>query len=139
MNDLILGPLTKNVKLNGFDGSVSSRPEAITFTVVPDSDSLESTLAVARQFISQLHHYEALAKAKAAEFLLDECNGYRDSGHESPIERDDFISKLTLDSLVFRGATNVSVFFNDNDLFWGHTVIVECFDGQTFSHATLFG
>ena len=137
MKDPVLGILKKNVELDGFDASVRYGRKAIKVLVTPEDLPIDKTLELARRFVAELAHYEALAKERAVD-LLKECNeGYRDG--KPQLRKEQFKATLELESLTFSGAEDVEFYFKDNDLFWGHSVIVQSFDGRSFTHATLFG
>ena len=45
---------------------------------------------------------------------------------------------LSLQSFLFY-SEDVEVFFNDNDMFFGHSLIASDFDGENFNYAQMFG
>ena len=50
------------------------------------------------------------------------------------------MSRLKLKSVCFLGATGCDLLFDDDGMFWGHSVVVSTFDAaETWSHVELFG
>ena len=45
---------------------------------------------------------------------------------------------LSLQSLLFY-SEDVEVFFDDNDMFFGHSLIASDFDGENFNYSQMFG
>ena len=88
-----------------------------------------------------------LPKAKeciAEEFLELYNDNWRfgDDDENDPdkpeLTKEEFMEALTLQSFLFYGE-DVEVFFDDNDMFLGHSLIASEFDGENFNYAQMFG
>ena len=88
-----------------------------------------------------------LPKAKeciAEEFLELYNDNWRfgDDDENNPdkpeLTKEEFMEALTLQSFLFYGE-DVEVFFDDNDMFLGHSLIASEFDGENFNYAQMFG
>ena len=88
-----------------------------------------------------------LPKAKeciAEEFLeLYNDNGrFGDDDENDPdkpeLTKEEFMEALSLQSFLFY-SEDVEVFFDDNDMFLGHSLIASEFDGENFNDAQMFG
>ena len=88
-----------------------------------------------------------LPKAKeciAEEFLELYNDNWRfgDDDENDPdkpeLTKEEFMEALTLQSFLFY-SEEVEVFFDDNDMFLGHSLIASEFDGENFNYAQMFG
>ena len=88
-----------------------------------------------------------LPKAKeciAEEFLELYNDNWRfgDDDEDDPdkpeLTKEEFMEALSLQSFLFY-SEDVEVFFDDNDMFLGHSLIVSEFDGENFNDAQMFG
>ena len=88
-----------------------------------------------------------LPKAKeciAEEFLELYNDNWRfgDDDENDPdkpeLTKEEFMEALSLRSLLFY-SEDVEVFFDDNDMFLGHSLIASAFDGENFNDAQMFG
>ena len=88
-----------------------------------------------------------LPKAKeciAEEFLELYNDNWRfgDDDENDPdkpeLTKEQFMEALSLQSFLFY-SEDVEVFFDDNDMFLGHSLIASEFDGENFNYAQMFG
>ena len=88
-----------------------------------------------------------LPKAKeciAEEFLELYNDNWRfgDDDENDPdkpeLTKEEFMEALTLQSFLFY-SEDVEVFFDDNDMFLGHSLIASDFDGENFNYSQMFG
>ena len=88
-----------------------------------------------------------LPKAKeciAEEFLELYNDNWRfgDDDENDPdkpeLTKEEFMEALSLQSFLFY-SEDVEVFFDDNDMFLGHSLIASEFDGENFNEAQMFG
>ena len=88
-----------------------------------------------------------LPKAKeciAEEFLELYNDNWRfgDDDEDDPdkpeLTKEEFMEALSLQSFLFY-SEDVEVFFDDNDMFLGHSLIASEFDGENFNDAQMFG
>ena len=88
-----------------------------------------------------------LPKAKeciAEEFLELYNDNWRfgDDDENDPdkpeLTKEKFMEALSLQSFLFY-SEDVEVFFDDNDMFLGHSLIASEFDGENFNYAQMFG
>ena len=54
------------------------------------------------------------------------------------LTKEEFMEALSLQSFLFY-SEDVEVFFDDNDMFLGHSLIASEFDGENFNDAQMFG
>ncbi len=152
MNHEVLGEI---VRENGKSEGVAQVPyqgRTIQFNIAEDEVSYEEAIEIAASAVRQLEQLDARAKVIAAEGLTD---GYNDGWNEydevqedgsllavsnPELTREEFAAKLTLRSVNVTG-NMVDFFYDDENMFWGHWVIVTSMNGVDFSeaYAQIFG
>ena len=65
-------------------------------------------------------------------------NDDEDDPDKPELTKEEFMEALSLQSLLFY-SEDVEVFFDDNDMFLGHSLIASDFDGENFNDAQMFG
>ena len=65
-------------------------------------------------------------------------NDEEDDPDKPELTKEEFMEALSLRSLLFY-SEDVEVFFDDNDMFFGHSLIASDFDGENFNYAQMFG
>ena len=121
--------------------------------IIRDDQPLETTLNLAAEVVSHLAELDKLAKRVAARDLRE---GYNDGWNEYDEAQDDgsfkrvsnpklseaeFEAKLTLNAVNVTGDRMIDFFYDDERMFWGHSVVVNSLNGVDFSeaHADIFG
>ena len=121
--------------------------------IIRDDQPLETTLNLAAEVVSHLAELDKLAKRVAARDLRE---GYNDGWNEYDEAQDDgsfkrvsnpklseaeFEAKLKLNAVNVTGERMIDFFYDDERMFWGHSVIVNSLNGIDFSeaHAEIFG
>jgi hypothetical protein len=138
-----------------FDATVVVRygSRDIRFGLSRDDQSLEATLTLAADVVGRLAELDQRAKNVAAMDLCDTYNGgwnEYDEGQEDgsfktvtnpPLSVEEFEAKLSLQALNVTGARMLDFFYDDERMFWGHSIVVNSMHGIDLSeaHATLFG
>lgn len=123
--------------------------------MLPDDQPLEVTLSLAAQVVSGLAELDKVAKKVASRDLLalyneewnsddedeDEDGGSIEPGSNPPLSETEFESKLTLRAINVSGSKMVDLYYDDQGMFLGHSVLVSSFDGADFGKAVaeLFG
>ena len=125
----------------------------ISLGVSRDAQSLETSLALASDVVSDLPSLDKLAKQVAAKDLLQTYNngwneydevqedGTLKSVINPQLSERGFEAKLSLREVHITGEGTVDFFYDDEGMFWGHTIVVTSFDGTDFTnaHAEFFG
>ena len=150
MNHPILGVITKE---NG-DGvaSVPYGDRQIRIRIIADEIPYHATVDVAVSVVQNLNVLDSKAKHVAAADLTD---GYNSGWNEydevqedgtvkavsnPKLKPDEFAAKLTLKTVNVTG-NMIDLFYDDENLFWGHSIVVTSMDGVAFTdtHAEIFG
>jgi hypothetical protein len=132
-----------------FDGVATIRygSRDIKVGISHDDQPFETTLNLAAEVISRLSDLDKLAKRVAARDLRD---GYNDGWNEYDEAQDDgtfkrvsnpklseaeFEANLTLNAVNITGDRMIDFFYDDERMFWGHSVFVNSLNGTDFSEA----
>jgi hypothetical protein len=140
---------------NPFDAVATIRygSRDVRFGFSGDGQPLETTLKLAAEVVRRLAELDELAKRVASRDLLE---GYNDGWNEYDEAQDDgsfktvsnpklseteFEAKLTLNAVNITGNVMIEFFYDDERMFWGHSVIVNSMNGTDFSQASgeIFG
>lgn len=112
-----------------------------------DDQPLETTLKLAAEVVSRLAELDKLAKRVASRDLRE---GYNDGWNEYDEAQDDgsfktvsnpklteaeFEAKLTLTAVNVTGDAMIDFFYDDQRMFWGHSVFVNSLKGTDLSEA----
>lgn len=121
--------------------------------IIRDDQPLEATLSLAAEAVSRLAELDKLAKQVAARDLRDRYNeGWNeyDEAQEDgsfktvtnpKLSEAEFEAKLTLNAINVTGDRVIDFFYDDEKMFWGHSVFVNSLNGTDFreAHAEIFG
>jgi len=139
IEDDVLGTLKWDDNLNWFSGKFTDGRVTFEILLKPDeAGSLASALERARKVVRKKDEYVQLAKSLAAENLLDLANEWNEDD-EHRLTAEDFMSRITLESMVFAADGGISFYHNDGNIFWGHSVQL-CIDkNDHYVHADIPG
>lgn len=122
IEDDVLGTLTWDDNLNWFSGKFTDGRVTFEIFLKPDdTGSIAFALERARHVVQKRDEYIQLAKSLAAENLLDLANEWNEDD-EHPLTAEDFMLRITLESMVFAADGGLTFYHNDGDMFWGHSV-----------------
>lgn len=90
----------------------------------PDTDP-QLTLAAARKFLADAEAWRERMGDFAVEELFDDaCVWTADADEAVPLTRETFAARLTLTSVGFCEDGTFDAFFDNDDIFWGHSIEV---------------
>ena len=129
-----------------YDGTVVINGEELRVEIIlEDEGDTEKIEQQMNTFFSEIDSLSQKAKECIAEKFLELYNdNWRFSGEEEEdgdkpeLTKEQFIEALSLRSFLFY-SEDVEIFFNNNDIFLGHSFIASDFDGENFNNAQLFG
>ena len=119
----------------------------IKFGISRDDQSLETTLKLATEVVSRLAELDKLAKQVAARDLRETYNNgwneYDEAQEDGSLKtvinpqlsEAEFEAKLTLDAVNVTGDQMIGFFYDDERMFWGHSVFVKSLNGTDLSEA----
>lgn len=121
--DSVLGTLTFDRGLNRFSARLMWRGQLVEFDL-DATERLPECIAFAHTLIRDQAEWHDRSRSFAVKELLSLKNeNWLDEG-EDELVADDFRERLTLSSVTLDPDGNISFWFDDGDLFWGHCVVV---------------
>ena len=90
-----------------------------------DEGSDESCTVALEAFnkIDNFKEFEQRISAYISEHLLDLANDWLDNDDQDPITAEIFAKRITMGELAFRNDGTIEVYYDDDDIFWGHCII----------------
>ena len=129
LNDEELGELSLDKDLDMFEGGISWRGEDIDISLEVDSSSEDTwTAAVAamKQMMTDQVRWDRDMRAFAARQLTELACDWRESADEDvpEITEESFAQRIELTSIAMDPDGSFSAYFDDDDMFFGHCVVV---------------
>ena len=129
-----------------YDGTVVLNGEEFGVSIIlEDEGETEKVEQLMNTFFNEIDTLLPKAKECIANEFLDLYNDnwrFGDDDEDDPdkpeLTKEEFMEALNLRSLLFY-SEDVEVFFDDNDMFLGHSLIASDFDGEDFNDAQMFG
>ena len=129
-----------------YDGTVVINGEELSVDIIlEDEGETEKIEQQMNYFFSEIDTLSKKAKECIAEKYLDLYNDNwrfgnddEDDPDKPELTKEQFMEALSLRSLLFY-SEDIEVFFDDNDMFLGHSLIASEFDGENFNDAQMFG
>ncbi len=128
-----------------YDGTVVINGEELRVDIIlEDEGDTEKIEQQMNTFLSEIDTLSQKAKECIAEDFLDLYNdnwrfGDDEDDEDKPeLTKEQFMEALSLQSFLFY-SDDVEVFFDDNDMFLGHSLIASDFDGENFNYTEMFG
>ena len=115
--------------------------------IMRDDQLLETTLKLAAEMVSRLAELDRLAKRIAARDLRETYNNGWNEYDEAHVDGSfktvsnpqlseaEFEAKLSLNAVNVTGAQMLDFFYDDERMFWGHSVVVNSLNGIDLSEA----
>lgn len=129
LNDEELGELSLDKDYDTFEGVILWRDEDIDISLEVDSSSEDTWTAAVRAMKAMLAEQDAWdwdMRAFAARELTELACEWRESADEEvpEITEESFAQRLDLTSIAMDPDASFSAYFDDDDIFFGHCVVV---------------
>ena len=129
LNDEELGELSLDKDYDTFEGVISWRDEDIDISLEVDSSSEDTWTAAVRamkQMAADQDAWDRDMRAFAARELTELAREWRESADEEvpEITEESFAQRLDLTSIAMDADGSFSAYFEDDDMFFGHCVVV---------------
>lgn len=112
----------------------------VRLSIGPDQNGgVDNASNVAKELVGRWHQHASSAKRYAAEQLLRLKNETWLQPGQKPVSRDAFMRALRLDAIDVFSEGSAVLYFDDGDMFWGHTIMVDRDDSGRFESAELAG
>ena len=129
-----------------YEGMVVLNGEELGVSIILEDESeTEKIEQLMNTLFSGIDTLLPKAKECIAEKFLELYNDnwrFGDDDENDPdkpeLTKEEFMEALSLQSFLFY-SEDVEVFFDDNDMFLGHSLIASEFDGENFNDAEMFG
>ena len=129
-----------------YDGTVVVGGKELGVSIIlEDEGETEKVEQLMSTFFNEIDTLLPKAKECIANEFLDLYNDnwrFGDDDEDDPdkpeLTKEEFMEALSLRSLLFY-SEDVEVFFDDNDMFLGHSLIASDFDGENFNYSQMFG
>lgn len=128
----LLGKLVLNKEFNWYEGTGDWCGERIPFQLeIEEEDQVEEGLKLLEQFFGMAKEWDERMRKAAAEKLTDLANDWKDDDEEMDgtpdITEEDFAERIAICSIYFNAEGYFTADYDDDDMFWGHSV---CVDGN---------
>lgn len=128
IEDNILGELIYNKTVNSFEGRILWLDKNIDISLDVDKDN-KSGITKARKAIKEMFgdskRWDTDMRTFAAVKLTDLARDWCESEEEAAkITEESFAKRITIESISMTSGGSFSAYFNDNDIFVGHCIIV---------------
>ena len=148
-----LGELTPNGDSGDHTATIPYGSRYIKVRIIPDDQALETTLNLAAGVMGRLQELDEAAKQVAVRDLCGTYNGGWNEYDEAQadgtfrsvtnpkLSQAEFEKKLSLNAINVTGDEMIDFFYDDENMFWGHSVVVTSLRGADLSdaRAELFG
>lgn len=127
INSEVLGKLILNKDLNYFGTTVDWCGKNVGFSI---NDNIDENLSVAEELYRNRHEWDRKAREFASKYLTDNANDWKYSEVENEedfveITEKEFAERLEINDISLYNDGNFTIYYADDDMFWGHSVIVD--------------
>ena len=131
ITDEFLGELT--VDGEDIEGEVEINGEKIYFGIsvddINDKETVERLISDFKEFIADFDKWDKRIREFSAEKLTDNANDWLQDSLEDDeefveITEEKFAERMVLNSIGF-DENGFEVFYDDDDMFWGHSILVD--------------
>jgi len=142
-----LGTFTLDRSFSWFERCIdlcNGKSEIYLETDTDDGDTAEKSLAVFSKICGKLDEFERNIRFAAADELLENANDWaadscEDGEDPEEITRESFAERIGIESISIDPDGEITVFYDDDDMFWGHSIVVTADAAGNVSDATLMG
>lgn len=121
----IFGTLKYDAKMEWYVGSFNFNNNPIDICVPAEDDNcFQACLLQLERIYNQLENIDKSAKEFAVKELLEEKNGEWLADGESKISEEEFISRISLESIIIGNGQSSEFFYDDDGLFFDHAVLL---------------
>jgi hypothetical protein len=153
MQHNILGEITCEIDTGDWIATIHHRSRTLEVRLSPDDQAFETTLQLATEVVCRLDELDRAAKRVAVASLRGNYNsgwneydevqedGSLKTVSNPQLSEAEFEKKLSLSGINVTGDRMLDFFYDNERMFWGHSIVVNSLNGIDFSdaHAELFG
>ena len=132
ITDELLGEMTFDESLGSFEGEVEISGQNIYFGIsvddINDKETVDRLISEFKKFISKFDKWDKRIREFAAKSLTDCANDWLQDSLEDgepfiEITEEKFAERMVLNSIGF-DENGFDVYYDDDDMFWGHCILV---------------
>lgn len=86
--------------------------------------TVEDALGTFHKLLDSCKEWDDKARKYAAEELTGTANDWLEDDDAEEITKEDFAKRLSISEVCVSTNGNFDIFYNDDDMFWGHVIIV---------------
>ena len=146
IEDELLGKLVLDKNIDAFVGEFERNGESVDIYLdvyKNDLETLQTALNYCKKVFSEYEKCDKEMREFAAKELTENANDWKDDDEEQdgtpPITEKVFAERITLCEFSMDSKGNFSGFYDDDDMFWGHTILVEGTLNDGFESANIAG
>lgn len=123
-----LGDFTYDRRVGWYTGAVNWRGLEIRLSLVAEGDerALADSIAVARALWTDAEGWGERVESFAVSELLPIKNENWLEPDDEPLTPEQFVERMTLESITVDPEERVDFWHHDGDMFWGHSIAVYC-------------
>lgn len=140
LSDEQFGTLNWDNRLEWWGGTLAlyQHPEVELYINAPCLHEGDTTITdEVRQAFKICLESEQKARQKACDQLLSIHNEHWNE--DAPTSAEEFKRRLIFDTIILYPDGSAEIYFEDDDLFWGHVIIVSMTESGEFTDATIAG
>ena len=139
-NQIKLEKITYNRESENFEARVSGIGNTFTLELLDfEEGDGDAASALAHDICNWLQSGYPAAKEFCAAKLLDLKNEDWLQEEEEPLSKEKFIQTIELEGITAFSDGSFELYFADNDIFWGHTILVDVDSDYVMTDANLAG
>ena len=137
-NKCIFDVLTFDIDRGNYEGKVEiQKGYFIDVTISVESFDKDLVFEVAENTFETIKVSEELYKEKIAEDLMQLHNEVWNEGRMT--NKDEFKKRIKMQGMLIFCEGNAEIYYDDGDLFWGHTIVVDIDENGLYQDAQIFG
>jgi len=135
-----VGAIEFDEKYQCFSGKYRRKPYSFTLTVdTSDRKALTGLIPSLSDIIRNIADIDSRARKYAASELLELKNDTWLEDGEDMCSEDDFMARMSIETLSFSEDGDFEIYYEDGDLFWGHSIKVDITGGGKIERAEICG
>ena len=140
MTDSFFGKFTLDRRVDWWETKYKWKEKEISLNVSAETEEKEKVIEYAKQICLNQNYWTDKVELCAVKNLLDVKNSSWLEENELDLTENEFRKRLTLESIIVKDLGDIEFWFNDGDLFWGHSILVRgnLLTGEA-SYAEIYG
>lgn len=151
INSKIFGKLILDKRLERYEteNDVEWCGDNIKISLNSEDDDADEMLAIAEEFYNNRQEWNRKIRNFVAHEMTELANDWLESEYDDESDEEtetiheitekDFVERITTCDISFDSNGDFSVFYDDDDMFWGHTIIVHGNVKTGLESAEMFG